>query len=66
MRHAFYQLACAYAAMDQPDEAVHFLSEALSRSETYRQDIISDPALDSLHNFASFKELLRDDDSAVQ
>jgi len=63
--HAFYQLACAYTAMGQLDEAVHFLSEALSRSETYRQDIINDPALEPLHNLASFKELMHDD-SAVE
>jgi tetratricopeptide (TPR) repeat protein len=58
--HAFYQLACAYAAMDQLDEAVHFLSEAIIRSETYRQDIIDDPALGPLHNLASFKAFLQD------
>ncbi len=58
--HAFYQLACAYAAMGQLDEAVHYLSEAVSRSETYRQDIIHDPVLEPLHNLDSFKALLHD------
>lgn len=57
--HAFYQLACAYAAMDNLEEAVHFLAEALSRSETYREDIANDAALTPLHEMASYKELLQ-------
>ncbi len=61
--HAFYQLACAYAALGQLDEAVHFLSEAVQRSETYRQDIMEDPALEPLHNLDSFKALLHDGDT---
>jgi tetratricopeptide (TPR) repeat protein len=59
--HAFYQLACAYAALGQPDEAVRFLAEAVQRTESYRNDLMNDPALESLHGLASFKELLPDD-----
>ncbi len=57
--HAFYQLACAYAAMGHSDEAVHFLAEALSRSETYREDLAHDPALTPLHDIAGYKALLQ-------
>ncbi len=56
--HAFYQLACAYTTMNQPEEAVRYLSEALSRTETYRDEIATDPALEPLKNVASLKELL--------
>ncbi len=56
--HAFYQLACAYTAMNQFDEAVRYLSETLSRTETYREDIARDPALKPLHVFMPFQNLL--------
>jgi tetratricopeptide (TPR) repeat protein len=46
--HAFYQLACAYTAMNQLDEAVHFLLEALNRSETYWEQSKTDTALAAL------------------
>ncbi|MBY4677376.1 tetratricopeptide repeat protein [Marinobacterium arenosum] len=56
--HAFYQLACACTAMEQCDEAVSHLVEVISRTESYRDDILKDPALMPLHGFAPFKELL--------
>lgn len=56
--HAFYQLACAYAAMEQKDEAVGFLVEAIKRRESYREEIETDPAFHSLINFSPFTELL--------
>lgn len=56
--HAYYQLACAYTAMDQYDEAVRYLGEVLSRTDTYREDIVNDPALEPLHSFDKFKELV--------
>jgi tetratricopeptide (TPR) repeat protein len=46
--HAFYQLACAYTAMNQLDEAVHFLLEAINRSETYWEQGKTDSALAAL------------------
>lgn len=46
--HAFYQLACAYTAMNQLDEAVHFLLEAVNRSETYWEQSKTDTALAAL------------------
>lgn len=61
--HAYYQLACAYTAMNQFDEAVRYLSEVLSRTDTYREEIINDPALEPLHSFDKFKELVNLDHS---
>jgi tetratricopeptide (TPR) repeat protein len=55
--HAFYQLACAYTAMEQFDEALHFLAEALNRRDSYLEDIREDPALQPLVNDQVFKEL---------
>ncbi len=46
--HAFYQLACAYTAMEQLDEAVHFLLEAINRSEAYWEQGKTDSALAAL------------------
>ncbi len=59
--HAFYQLACAYAAMDKKEEAVSYLSEALKRRDSYREDIETDPALHPLINFEPFNDLLTSD-----
>lgn len=55
--HAFYQLACAYTAMNNFDEALRFLAEALNRQESYLAYIIEDPALQPLVNDKRFKEL---------
>jgi tetratricopeptide (TPR) repeat protein len=56
--HAFYQLACAYTAMKEFDEAVRMLGEALLRTESYRQEIIDDPVLIPLHSHPAFNALL--------
>lgn len=63
--HAFYQLACAHTALHHYEDAVHFLGEALSRAESYRDSLMEDPALFTLHDMSAFKELLglRDDDA---
>lgn len=55
--HAFYQLACAYTVMEQFDEALRFLAEALNRRVSYLEDILEDPALQPLVNNEAFKEL---------
>lgn len=55
--HAFYQLACAYTAMEQFDEALHYLAEALNRRESYVDEISEDPALKSLVNHKVFSSL---------
>lgn len=56
--HAFYQLACAYTALNQFDEAIRYLDEALARSETYREDLLSDSALVPLKSYEPFNQLL--------
>lgn len=56
--HAFYQLACAYTAMNQMEEAVRYLKEALYRRDSYLVDIRSDPALQPLVEHELFKELV--------
>lgn len=55
--HAFYQLACAYTALKHYDEALRYLSEAVSRTEAYRDEISKDPALEALQSFDQFKQL---------
>ncbi|MFT5161997.1 MAG: cytochrome c-type biogenesis protein CcmH/NrfG [Alteromonadaceae bacterium] len=56
--HAFYQLACAYTAMEQFDEALRFLAEAINRRDSYLEDIREDPALAPLINDEKFKNLV--------
>lgn len=55
--HAFYQLACAYTALEQFDEALRFLAEAISSRESYLEEIRDDPALQTLVNHKSFENL---------
>jgi len=57
--HAFYQLACAHAAMGQLEESVNCLVEALERSEAYRDDLSNDPALAKLIDYKPFQQLIR-------
>jgi tetratricopeptide (TPR) repeat protein len=56
---ALYQLACAYTVLEQYDEAIKYLSEVLSRSDTFIEDVLSDKALKPLHNIAAFNELMQ-------
>ncbi len=56
--HAFYQLACAHTAKDQFEEAVGYLAEALSRSDSYKDELLTDPALAALKDYEPFIELI--------
>lgn len=56
--HAFYQLACAYTAMNQMEEAIRYLKEALSRRNSYLEDIKVDPALQPLVQHHLFEEMV--------
>ncbi|ARU55536.1 TPR repeat containing protein [Oleiphilus messinensis] len=56
--HAFYQLACAYTAMKNYDEAVRFLEKAVQMADSYRDDIEKDEALAPLLHNKSLKDLL--------
>jgi len=56
--HAFYQLACACTVMGQYDEAVAYLRQALEQRDSYRDDMLNDPALADLRNQDVFKRLM--------
>jgi predicted Zn-dependent protease len=56
--HAFYQLACAYTTMNKLDDAVSYLSKAIDRSETYRDQVSEDPALQPLLNYEPAQRVL--------
>ena len=56
--HAFYQLACAHVAMNQFEQAVMYLTEALERTDTYRDELTTDSALEPLKDYEPFNKLL--------
>jgi tetratricopeptide (TPR) repeat protein len=56
--HAFYQLACSYTALSQYEEALFYLKEAISRSESYREEITQDPALQPLQEHPGLQKIL--------
>jgi tetratricopeptide (TPR) repeat protein len=56
--HAFYQLACAYTVMNQFEEAFSCLTQAIAQKESYREEIVLDPALAPLKDYPPFNELL--------
>ncbi|MCE2027504.1 tetratricopeptide repeat protein [Sessilibacter corallicola] len=55
--HAFYQLACAYTVLEQYDEALRYIAEAIKRRDSYLDDIRTDPALEPLVTNEVFQEL---------
>lgn len=57
---AFYQLACAHTVMGHFKEAVHYLKEALDRSEHYREELYNEPLMEPLHSYEPFQELLQE------
>lgn len=56
--HAFYQLACAYSALGQLEEALYYLKEAIHRSESYRDEISQEPALEPLKEHPGLQRIL--------
>lgn len=56
--HAFYQLACAYSALGQLEEALYYLKEAIQRSESYREEISQDQALQPLQAHPGLQKIL--------
>lgn len=56
--HAFYQLACAYTVLGMQEEAVGCIEKVLERTDTYKEDIMSDPVLQPLHENEHFKMLM--------
>jgi hypothetical protein len=57
--HAFYQLACAHAALNHPEEAIHYLQQTLARADSYRELVASDSALAPLADLPAYKKLLQ-------
>lgn len=58
--HAFYQLACAHAALAHFDDAINFLTKALINGDARLDDFAKDPALQPLHHLPAFEQLLVD------
>lgn len=59
-KHAFYQLAGAYASLGKSGEAIDNLRKALEDSEGYKDQVKNDPAFNSLHDNEHFIELIND------
>lgn len=55
--HAFYQLACAKAALGKFEEAIDHLESAVDRMDVVDEDILADPALEPLYDHPRFKEI---------
>ncbi|HCS63102.1 MAG TPA: hypothetical protein DIW64_02880 [Cellvibrio sp.] len=58
--HAFYQLACAHAALAHFEDAISFLTKALINGDARLDDFAKDPALQPLHHLPAFEQLLVD------
>ncbi|WP_346837473.1 tetratricopeptide repeat protein [Microbulbifer sp. SAOS-129_SWC] len=56
--NAYYQLACAHAHEEQWEEAVDYLARALGKSPAYRDEAMEDAALERLHEYPPFVELM--------
>ena len=58
-KHAFYQLAGAYALLNQPNEALFNLEKAISDAEGMAEEVMKDPVFSSLLENPQFKKLLQ-------
>ncbi len=63
--HAFYQLGCAYASMNYFEEALRYLEQALQHRDSYRDDMMADPALHALREHKGFTKLVGIDDTTT-
>ncbi|WP_040726327.1 tetratricopeptide repeat protein [Thiomicrorhabdus sp. Kp2] len=61
-RHAFYQLAGAFALLNQPNEALENLERSLLGTDVSADEIISDPVFKDLLDNEEFKKLLNIED----
>ncbi|MDG6777474.1 hypothetical protein QCB44_02020 [Thiomicrorhabdus sp. zzn3] len=57
-KHAFYQMAGAYALLSKPSDAIEYLKKALEDSEGYKDQVKNDPVFDSLHEHEEFQALI--------
>lgn len=60
-KHAFYQLAGAYALLNQPNEALFNLEKAVSDVEGMAEEVMKDPVFNSLLDNPRFQQLLQPD-----
>jgi len=59
-KHAYYQLAGAYALLKQPHDALFYLEKSIKDAEGIaEEDIIKDPIFESLLNNPEFQKLLQ-------
>lgn len=56
--HALYQLACAYAAQEQNENALSYLRQAIEIDSAYKEEAAEDDALVSLKGNRVFKKLV--------
>jgi len=64
-KHAFYQLAGAYAMMEKHGEAIEYLQKALQDSEGYKEQVQNDPVFRTMREDAEFKKLIEEGDTAT-
>ncbi len=58
---AYWQRACAEAALGQHDEAVRDLETAILQSPALKDEVANETAFEVLHDYLSFKKLLQPD-----
>ncbi len=58
---AYWQRACAEAALGQHDEAVRDLETAILQSPALKDEVVNETAFEVLHDHLSFKKLLQPD-----
>lgn len=56
--HALYQLACANVMLENFDEAIKYLREALEQADSYREEMASDPMLEPLKDLPEYRALV--------
>lgn len=63
---AYWQRACAEAALGQHDEAVRDLETTILQSPALKDEVVSETAFEVLHGHLSFKKLLQPEMSDVE
>jgi len=58
-KHAFYQMAGAYALLKQPNEALDYLQKAIEDTEGLLEEVKTDPIFSSLVDHPDFKSLIK-------
>ncbi|WP_299595355.1 tetratricopeptide repeat protein [uncultured Microbulbifer sp.] len=56
--NAYYQLACAYAYLEQWEESISYLQKALDISPAYRDEALEDSAFNGLYDSEEFAALM--------